>query len=989
MRSAAKVALRVFWTTFTLSVCLDSAKAEGTAELNVTQALRGGTQLYVDIIDSSVERIVWTGAGQVAVTAPDGTAIGLYGSGATIPTDHGNGAYGLRVESWQFVGRIWDVTVLNPTASGGRLFSYDWAFNAGAFSSDRATQGSFYAILPGGAQGTDAVIELKLDGLAGFVYNINANRTGVFGPNAGRSVSAYGHYVVPEFPIYLNPPTIANYNPATPDIYGLDFVGGVSQDVLGNSIPPCQQIAPGLSYGVFQFDTNAEGTYHLQCDLDRDGLFEATNNDDLLVVGTTVAGFNSFWWDGLHQGSPVAAGSYQCRVRVNVGEFHYVGTDIETSYQGMRMFEVRADGSRRGLAMHWNDSAVQSNANTMGNGEIGLVSAGEDGMDSGDYATPAQANRNARAWGNFTSSGKGNQSLLDTYVWLASDASTVIQLTAVDPTVDTDGDGLSDFEERCAIGSNPNSGDTDGDGVEDGVEYGSSSSSSGVGGLEANGRLASRVARRSILRSRFSPQYALRGEGRLAPFLESLTLPGWQRLEATPTDLLSLTNATDVLGYDYFHGRERVGSILMLETHGATYEHSKGICDRAGGSDLLSVKPLFYRGYTIIASHLRKSATLDATTDHALSFKLYETEDHRFDVMSHWLRSSYEPVREGQRVLNVQIWAKNAGDAWRLTTRFLDRLAIFQLLVPATPTLLDEETRNQWAPSLPKLATTPPVIVSRGALLGRKLSLDVTRIGPIEGDKAALRLTSMAVQGGQLSTEYIPLELRHHKSIELSRPLVRDVTVDLMVNDQVVDQLWLSDGWWAQFDDSLWGGHSVVRLFTTEDCSLADFNLADEAVVEFSGCARVESDDVDDYVGVARHIFRPISLLGVSSINVRYQSAGPVTACLEDTSTGDRSCIELPAAATGRRVAIDASALAPSTERADLVTFTVAPPNNGASAELEVAGLSFGANTATLFAETDAPHASSGVGCRTDGADDPYFLWPMLLAILLLAIRRR
>ncbi|MBL4633924.1 MAG: hypothetical protein JKY56_08630, partial [Kofleriaceae bacterium] len=449
--------MRIFSLLFLTIVFLtNSAYGEGATQLNSTQALRANTQLYVYIVLPGTESIAWTGVGSVTVTEPNGAVIATLSSGQSVATTgYSVGAYGVFILTGQVPGIDWDVSVPSQTDGGGRLFSYDWRFNAGAFSSDRATSASFYAVLPGGQPGTNAVIELKLDGLAGYVYNINANRVGVYGPDGGRSVSMYGHTVIPEFPIYLLPPTIASYNRATPNVFGLDYIGGVGEDVNGDPIAPCNQVVPGESFGRFQFYTDVEGTYHLQCDLNGDGVFDSSSDSDFLKIGSTSSGVNAVLWDGTHQGSSVPYGTYNCRVTVNIGEFHYVGSDIETSYQGMRMYELASDGSRSGLVMNWNDSAVQSAANTMLNGEKGLATSGETGIDSGDYSASAVANSNARSWGNFTSSGKGNQNYLDTYTWLASADSALISFQAVDVAIDSDGDGLGDFEESCYYGTDP------------------------------------------------------------------------------------------------------------------------------------------------------------------------------------------------------------------------------------------------------------------------------------------------------------------------------------------------------------------------------------------------------------------------------------------------------------------------------------------------------------------------------------------------------
>jgi hypothetical protein len=64
-------------------------------------------------------------------------------------------------------------------------------------------------------------------------------------------------------------------------------------------------------------------------------------------------------------------------------------------------------------------------------------------------------------------------------------------------------------------------------------------------------------------------------------------------LQSTPTDLLELTNATEVLSVDYFDGNERQAVCLVTKTDGEVYSHTKSICDRVGGAELLSANNIW------------------------------------------------------------------------------------------------------------------------------------------------------------------------------------------------------------------------------------------------------------------------------------------------------------------------------------------------------------------------------------------------------------
>ncbi|MEM1413454.1 MAG: hypothetical protein AAGH15_01070 [Myxococcota bacterium] len=966
-----------------LALALPSlAFAEGSTQLGTTQALRRSTQLYVDILDPAVETITWTGTGTVTVTDPDGATVGTYASGATV-TPTLSGAYGVLVNADQSRSVGWDVSVDNQTDSLGRLFSYDWAFNAGSFSASAGTNASFFALMPAGNDVETAVIELDLEGLAGYVYEINANATGVVGPNAGRSVPQSGNDVLPLYAIYLNPPSVATYAVVVPTAYGLDYIGGVSTDVSGATIDPCNQLVPGESFGRFQFNTNVEGTYHLECDLNQDGVFDPTSDEDFLAVGETTAGLNTRLWDGTDgDGTPVGPGTYECRIRINVGEFHYVGRDIETSYQGMRMFEVRGDLSRVGLTMFWNDSAVQANARTMANGELGLETSGPLGMDSGSYAAPAVANVNARSWGNNTSGGKGNVAYLDTYVYLATDTSSTIEVEAVDASVDTDADGLGDFEESCFYGTDPEDPDTDDDGVLDGAQYAIGASSGSVGGLESNGRLSGALARRAIRRSRVSEAAigrvpaALRDPGFdpvLAP-LEDIAFRGLERVDATPSDLPAITNADEVLAYDYRSGDETVATVLAVQTQGALYEHSKALCDRAGGATLVDAG--------LIAGERLVQATYqhleEATRDAAIELKLYERPDGRWTLASHWLRGDYAAAEADQRVVNLQVWSHRPGLARELVAAYLDALEASEHLHVRGGAVLDETTVATLRDEPRAPVRAPSVVVRHAALLGAGLTLDLGRLSG--GDRpVTLRLDRAAPDGTTLPLERIELgSVTADRRVTLDVGMVRDLTVDVLALDRdgtptLVDQVWLSDGAWAPYDDALWGGATRTADFDTTCPGLRPAIATGEGALPLSGCARVRADAVDRFAGVARHVSRGVSLEGYGQVAFRYRSDAPVEACAESTRSGERSCVRLPAAPDGGEGALGLAPLRAAGAAVHLVSVTRA-----SAGTLEVAGLTFAKGTPPAVEEAGCAALPGSAG-----------LVPSLAFVLALVRRRR
>ncbi|MBI2346106.1 MAG: hypothetical protein HYV03_04330 [Deltaproteobacteria bacterium] len=497
MRWAVRV-LCILWTGFCFRpvfLC-----AEGRTQAGTTQRLFAGTVLTVDILDASRETFTWTGVTaadsstnpntnvSITVTAPNGASLGTFVSGSTItPLTGVNGAYTIRMTSVS-TGDIlsnYDVTVSPaPATPAGRLHSTRWVFDASSFAQANASNASFYAIVDGGDADHTGVVELKLEGVAGFIYQIVANDSGVDGASAGRSVRQVGNVVTPKFEIYLNPPSNATYSVVQPTIEAFLFQG-LDQSGKATADTDCNGVVPGSTTGNFTFTSNVRGRYVVICDVNKDGVFDPSSDNDVSLRGAATTGANTATWDGKdNKGSFVRDGTYNCRLTLSVGDYHYVGGDIETSYQGLRLFALDASLTRTGLKMFWNDTDVYGTLNggnegdavTMPGGETPPVTSGAEGIAAGSYSSAAVANTNARAWGNFNTDGtsQGNLTFLDTSAFLASaESTTVVVVTINSNQLDSDKDGITDFDELCTYGSDPNLCDTDGDCLCDGTEVNS------------------------------------------------------------------------------------------------------------------------------------------------------------------------------------------------------------------------------------------------------------------------------------------------------------------------------------------------------------------------------------------------------------------------------------------------------------------------------------------------------------------------------------
>ena len=427
-----------------------SAHAGGSADLGGDFPLDADTVLLVDVLDASTESLRWEGTGTVEVWAPDGTLLAVLDPADSLLVA-AEGTYEVRLDEDQ--ASIWELAVDGVADAGSRVASLGWRTTAAAPVIDA----SLYALVP--VEGGDAVIEARFEGLDAQGIEILARRAGLDGQ--GRSGLVADHAgLMGEVPLYLGVPSRAAHLRPSPVAPAVTFSGGPTG---------CQALASGVG-GTFTATATQGTTLQLQCDIDGDGAFHRTDGSDVLWLEQAAAATTDLVWDGRLDGVGVAPGAYACRVVSAAGEVHLILGDAETSFEGLRLFEVGPDLARQPLDMFWSDLAVQGAAVTMPDGAVGLVASGLDGLSSGPATDPAEANDNARAWGDFGATSKGDEAYLDTYTWVAEAISPTVTVDVLDPASDVDGDGVVYLDERCTWGTSEALADSDGDGLADGEE---------------------------------------------------------------------------------------------------------------------------------------------------------------------------------------------------------------------------------------------------------------------------------------------------------------------------------------------------------------------------------------------------------------------------------------------------------------------------------------------------------------------------------------
>jgi fimbrial isopeptide formation D2 family protein/uncharacterized repeat protein (TIGR01451 family) len=96
--------------------------------------------------------------------------------------------------------------------------------------------------------------------------------------------------------------------------------------------------------GKFTFTTNQFGRYQIVIDANRDGIFG--NSNDRTLTGGIVSGLNTVDWNGRDQAdTALPVGTYNAKVYVTAGEYHFPLLDAESNAGGLRIIMENAPGA--------------------------------------------------------------------------------------------------------------------------------------------------------------------------------------------------------------------------------------------------------------------------------------------------------------------------------------------------------------------------------------------------------------------------------------------------------------------------------------------------------------------------------------------------------------------------------------------------------------------------------------------------------------------
>lgn len=426
-----------------------------------------------------------------------------------------------------------------------------------------------------------------------------------------------------------------------------------------------------------------------------------------------------------------------------------------------------------------------------------------------------------------------------------------------DNGIDDDGDGLIDCEDPSCSGYS-------------GCPILETTSTANDGGLESNNRLAQQISKRNFNRakqnlkfnkttakkhlksSKYGKSSNFKGVFKLKDLVPLQVVKEDHVVESSPKDLVNITNAESIYSVDYIKQNEAIASVLVIKTDDGVYEHTKYICDRLLGAQLISVSTIEIRGQQFIKSLIRN---IDGSLEFVLSLSAKSINNNtEFAVESHWNLDKYE---KHAAFYNFQIWANSLDGLLKLGEEVL-------YLLDAQKTITSYN-----------ISTPPTVFVRSGTYVNGKLQLQI-----INTNKSK----TVTFDGGLRATETHAVE-QVSTQIDLSDNYISNVEVDagslfdigFRIGDGIAtpDDLFMSDGPWG-YDDAAptttVTNYSVEtnRLPTTAHTFNIERNISLEATTS-------------DYIAAYRALtpkFNAINLSHYQTFNLQARGTGELMVTL-------------------------------------------------------------------------------------------------------------
>ena len=300
-----------------------------------------------------------------------------------------------------------------------------------------------------------------------------------------------------------------------------------------------------------------------------------------------------------------------------------------------------------------------------------------------------------------------------------------------------------------------------------------------------------------------------------------ITLSGYKAYKVSPTDLVNLTNAQEVIAIDYTRNNAPSAVAFATRTKGEVYNHTKQICDRLRGAEIIELKNTTIGGINFIRYMLRQE---NGNIEYAVGFSAGTTTGRNtVYVQSNWMTKDFV---SDETMYNFQLWAANPGLLENMVEDVLTKLRKDQPI-----------TQNATNAALPK------VYVRNGKRVAGKLVLNI--VNNTNASAGYWDITEKKNEVAAPVNTRINFTLVPNQSNTITIPVndAYEAGIKLMVNGVEEDLLYMADGPWGL----LYGNNTTIRNYTISNNPNRKFNTDEYALLRDAEVNAVSKDYVTLY----------------------------------------------------------------------------------------------------------------------------------------------
>jgi len=392
-------------------------------------------------------------------------------------------------------------------------------------------------------------------------------------------------------------------------------------------------------------------------------------------------------------------------------------------------------------------------------------------------------------------------------------------------------------------------------------------------GVESNANLADLLLQRltkieygmttKILKNLKAPFTASVGLQEIFPPVGPM---GSRPVEATPFDILGISNATSAYAVDYnlslAKGDVRVASVFATTTNPPyIYEHTKAICDRLINAELDYISQVKIDEHYFFASVLNKAE--EGVKDYTIHFSIYEV-GNKFLVDSRWLIEEYNVPSNASNVYNFQVWGNNFQNAI-----YLSELIIEQFKSKGTVEYLN----NNPVP-------TSLVYVKKGKYNHNGTIELIINNEQLVTDNITIKFKAREIQGGAKNEFVKTFQINPGlNTVIINTGVLSDANVYINSTNGFKDEIFVSGGAYTYLN----GSTSKVEQFITNTFSTPSINSLPKESMVLSGGAKVRGQ-LGDWITMFRSLTAntaPYDLSDYDAIRFTIRGYGKVQFRLE------------------------------------------------------------------------------------------------------------